>query len=324
MHAARFMAAAIALAERGVGRTGLNPSVGCIIVNQGRIVGRGWTQAGGRPHAEAMALAQAGVAAQGATAYVTLEPCAHQSERGPACAQLLASAGLARVVIACLDPDPRTAGKGAALLSASGIDVQTGVLAARATQNLAGFFSRCSKARPYVTIKLATSLDGAIALADGSSRWITGKAARAHTHLERARCDAILVGAGTVRADNPSLDVRLPGLETRSPRRVMLGSGDPPAGWEVIRQPHDIASLQCNHLLVEGGAKTAASFLRAGLADRLLIYRAPILIGGGVPCLGDFGVTDLGSVHGQWQLRDSRMFGMDRLDVYSNATQPRE
>jgi diaminohydroxyphosphoribosylaminopyrimidine deaminase/5-amino-6-(5-phosphoribosylamino)uracil reductase len=223
-----------------------------------------------------------------------------------------------------LDPDVRTCGKGAAILLASGIAVQTGVLADRASQNLAGFFSRCNHGRPLVTIKLAISLDGAIAMADGSSRWITGDAARAHTHLERSRCDAILVGAGTVRADNPSLDVRLPGLETRSPRRIMLGKGNPPAGWEVIHRPQDISSLQCNHLLVEGGAQTAASFLRAGLADRLLIYRAPILIGGGMPCLGDIGVSDLGSAHGQWQLRDSRMFGMDRLDVYSNTRQTRE
>jgi diaminohydroxyphosphoribosylaminopyrimidine deaminase / 5-amino-6-(5-phosphoribosylamino)uracil reductase len=311
------MVAAIALAQRGVGRTGINPSVGCIIVNQGRIAGRGWTQDGGRPHAEAMALAQAGELAQDADVYVTLEPCAHISERGPSCANILAAAKPARVIIACGDPDPRTAGKGIKLLSDAGIHVETGVLETEAGESLSGYISRTERGRPYVTIKLATSLDGAIAMAGGRSKWITSAAARAHTHLERARCDAILVGAGTVRADNPALDVRIAGLEVYSPRRIMLGSGEGPAGWEAIRRPEDITALNCNHLIVEGGAQTAAAFFRAGLADRLLIYRAPILIGGGIPCLGDMGLDDLANAHGQWRLRDSRMFGMDRMEVYT-------
>ncbi len=313
------MAAAIALAQRGVGRTGVNPPVGCIIVNHGLIIGRGWTQDGGRPHAEAEALAAAGKWEQGAEVFVTLEPCAHISERGPSCAQALALAKPARVVIACHDPDPRTAGKGIAILADAGIRVETGLLAKEARISLAGFFSRTERGRPYVTIKLATSLDGAIALSNGSSRWITGDAARAHTHLERARCDAILVGAGTVRADNPLLNARIPGLETQSPRRIMLGSGDAPVGWEVIRHPAEIASLGCNNLLIEGGAQTAAVFLQAGLVDRLLLYRAPILIGGGKGCLGEIGLADLASAHGQWQLRSSRMFGMDRMEEYTKV-----
>jgi diaminohydroxyphosphoribosylaminopyrimidine deaminase/5-amino-6-(5-phosphoribosylamino)uracil reductase len=313
------MAAALALSQRAVGRTGTNPPVGCVIVSDGRIVGRGWTGNGGRPHAEAMALAQAGGQATGATVYVTLEPCAHQSERGPACAKLLASSRPARVVIAVLDPDKRTAGSGAAILSDNEIAIQTGTLGSEARSVMAGFFCRMLNGRPLVTVKIAASLDGCIATANGQSRWITGNAARAHTHLERARSDAILVGSATVRADNPALDVRIAGLEDQHTRRVMLGSSDAPVGWEVIRQPEDIAALDCNNLLVEGGAKTAASFIRAGLADRLLLYRAPILVGGGLPWLADIGLTDLADAHGQWQLQASRMFGNDRLEVFIKA-----
>jgi diaminohydroxyphosphoribosylaminopyrimidine deaminase/5-amino-6-(5-phosphoribosylamino)uracil reductase len=286
------------------------------LVKDGRVVGRGWTQSGGRPHAEAVALQQAGEEAAGCTAYVSLEPCAHQSERGPACTDILIAARPARVVVALTDPDPRTAGKGFARLETAGIEVERDALPAEAQQGLAGFLTRIGKARPHVTLKLATSLDGCIAMADGSSRWITGEAARAHAHLERGRTDAILVGAGTVRADAPKLDVRLPGLENRSPRRIMLGSGAAPEGWEVIRAPQDMASLNCNSLIVEGGAQTAASFLRARLVDRLMLYRAPILIGVGKPCFGDIGLERLDDAHGRWQISDTRMLGKDRLEVY--------
>jgi diaminohydroxyphosphoribosylaminopyrimidine deaminase / 5-amino-6-(5-phosphoribosylamino)uracil reductase len=315
------MAAALALGERGVGRTGHNPSVGCLIVRAGRIIGRGWTQSGGRPHAEAMALTQAGDDAAGATIYVTLEPCAHMSERGAACADLLITARPKRIVVAAIDPDPRTAGKGVMRLENAGIDVITGVLGGNARASMAGFFSRIERGRPHITLKLATSLDGAIAMADGSSRWITGQAARAHVHLERARCDAILVGAGTVRADNPALDVRIAGLEGRSPRRIMLGSGVPPEGWDSIRAPEDITGLHYNTLLVEGGAGAAASFLKTGLVDRLLLYRAPILIGAGKPCLGNIGLTQLEDAHNIWQLNDTRRFGNDTLEVYTRSIQ---
>jgi diaminohydroxyphosphoribosylaminopyrimidine deaminase / 5-amino-6-(5-phosphoribosylamino)uracil reductase len=310
------MRAALALAERGVGRTGNNPSIGCVIVKDGIIIGSGWTQPGGRPHAEAMALTAAGDAARGATIYVTLEPCAHQSTRGPSCAEMLVSAAPARIVAAIQDPDPRTSGEGIAMLSVAGIEVVTGICADEAKHMLAGFFARIEIGRPFVTLKLATSLDGMIAMADGTSRWITGQAARAHTHLERARSDAILVGAGTIRADRPSLDVRLPGIEDRGPRRVMLGSGDAPNGWTVIRSPEEIGNLDCNNLLVEGGAITASAFLRAGLVDRLLLYRAPILIGAGTACLGDIGLTTLDDAHGCWLLSDTRRLGNDRLEVY--------
>lgn len=310
------MSIALSLGERGVGQTGNNPSVGCVIVKDGKIVGRGWTQVGGRPHAEAMALEQAGNAAKSATIYVTLEPCAHVSERGNACSELLVAAKPSHVFAAIEDPDPRTAGNGFARLAEAGIAVTTGVMASEARISLAGFLARVERQRPFVTLKLATSLDGAIAMANGSSRWITGEAARAHAHIERARCDAILVGAGTVRADAPALDVRLPGLTDRRPRPVMLGNGAAPEGWEAIRAPGEIASLDCNTLLVEGGAMTAASFLNAGLVDRLLLYRAPILIGGGKPCLGDIGLSLLDDAHGRWRLSDTRRLGNDRLEVY--------
>ncbi|HEX8193648.1 MAG TPA: bifunctional diaminohydroxyphosphoribosylaminopyrimidine deaminase/5-amino-6-(5-phosphoribosylamino)uracil reductase RibD, partial [Allosphingosinicella sp.] len=203
------MRAAIALGARGRGRTAPNPNVGCLLVKNGRVVGRGWTQPGGRPHAEAMALDQAGAEARGADAYVTLEPCAHQSPRGPTCADLLISAGIARLVCAVGDPDPRTDGAGVERLRGAGVAVETGLLAAEAERSLAGFLSRLRHGRPYVTLKLALSLDGRIAPASGESRWITGDEARAHVHLERARTDMILVGRGTLEADSPRLDVRL-------------------------------------------------------------------------------------------------------------------
>jgi len=313
------MAAAIALAERGVGRTGNNPSVGCIIVKDGHVIGRGWTQPGGRPHAEAKALEQAGSNAKGATVYVTLEPCAHQSERGPSCASLLVEAAVETVIVAVEDPDPRTAGQGIVRLRDSGIKCEGGVCTVEARHSLAGFLCRIRQERPWVTLKLATSLDGMIAMADGTSRWITGEAARAHTHIERARADAILVGSGTFRADNPRLDVRVSGLQDRSPRRIILGSGDAPAGWEIIRSPHEIATLDCNNLLVEGGAMAASAFVKAGLVDRLLLYRAPILIGAGKSCLGDIGLGALEGAHGQWRLADTRMLGKDRLEVYERG-----
>jgi len=320
---ARFMAAALMLSERGAGRTGANPNVGCVIVAKDRIVGRGWTQPGGRPHAEAEALAQAGKAARGATAYVTLEPCAHASQRGPRCADLLVASGLGRVVIAARDPDPRTNGEGAALLRAAGIDVTTGVLEQEARSAMAGYFARREAGRPHVTLKIATSLDGCIAMADGSSRWITGETARAHAHVERARADAILVGRGTLRADTPRLDVRLSGLEARSPQPVLLShSADGiPAGWLHIGAPGDIAALDLpgDRLLVEGGAGAAAAFLAADLVDRLLLYRAPILIGGGRPALGEIGLPSLADAHGRWRRLDRRMLGEDSLEVYARV-----
>ncbi|MGK6319071.1 bifunctional diaminohydroxyphosphoribosylaminopyrimidine deaminase/5-amino-6-(5-phosphoribosylamino)uracil reductase RibD [Sphingomonas sp. DT-204] len=310
------MGAALTLAERGRGRTAPNPNVGCVIVKDGRVAGRGWTQPGGRPHAEAMALAEAGEAARAATAYVTLEPCAHLSERGPACSTLLVEAGIGRVAVALADPDPRTNGAGIARLNAAGIAAEVGTCAAEARRAMAGFLTRRELGRPHVTLKLATSLDGCIALANGASRWITGPAARAHAHLERARHEAILVGRGTLDADHPRLDVRLRSLEDRSPRRLLLTRGAAPEGWQAVPSPEAIAALDgVDHLLVEGGAETAAAFLRAELVDRLLIYRAPILIGGR-QALADLGLANLEAAHGRWRRADRRQLGTDTLEVY--------
>ena len=325
MDDARWMGAALALSERGRGRTYPNPCVGCVIVADARVVGRGWTQPGGRPHAEAMAVAQAGDAARGSTAYVTLEPCALPG-RGPACADVLLEARGARVVAAFRDPFPAVDGKGFARLAAAGIDVTIGPGAAEAASNMAGFLTRQRLGRPHVTLKLALSLDGAAAMADGRSQWITGDAARAHAHVERARADAILVGRGTWEMDQPKLDVRLPGLEGRSPTIIVLSSRQdaktaaPSLGGlaRVIDMPSAIAELEADWLLVEGGMSTAASFLREDLVDRLLIYRAPILVGGG-RTLGDIGLTELADAHGRWRATDFRRLGSDTLDVYERV-----
>lgn len=309
------MGVALALGERCRGRTYPNPAVGCVVVSNGRVVGRGWTQPGGRPHAEAMALAEAGDLARGAVLYVTLEPCAHISERGPACSDLIVQSGVSRVVVAIGDPDPRTNGQGCDKLRDAGIAVVTDLRSEDARRSMAGFLTRCRANRPHVTLKLALSLDGCIAMNDGRSKWITGPQARAHGHLERARSDVILVGRGTFDADTPTLDVRLPGLESRSPRRALLTRHPAPDGWLPITAPDQITTLPGNDLLIEGGALTAATFLAEDLVDRLLIYRAPILIGGR-PAIGDIGLDDLSEAHGRWALDDTRQLGSDRLDIY--------
>ncbi len=310
---------AAAIAARGRPLSRPNPAVGAVIVREGRVVGRGWTQAGGRPHAEAAALEQAGSAARGATAYVTLEPCAHDSARGPACAMLLREAGIARVVVGCEDPDPRTAGAGLALLRAAGINAEL-LPSPASTRSLEGYLMRAAAARPHVTLKLGTSLDGRIALGDGSSQWITGPEARAHGHAMRARSDAILAGGGTLRADAPRLDVRLPGLAARSPERWVLTRGSAPDGWRAV---NDITAPgafgEAQYLFVEGGAGAAATFLAADMVDRLLLYRAPILIGKGLSAIGDIGLGALAEAHGRWQRSDHRVLGSDTLEVYDRV-----
>ena len=215
------MAHALRLAARGLGVTWPNPSVGCVIVKDGMILGRGTTQPGGRPHAERVALAQAGEA-RGATAYVTLEPCAHHGKTPP-CAEALVAAGLSRVVTALTDPDPRTAGRGHALLRAAGIEVTEGILGAETRRITAGFLKRVTRGLPHVTLKLAAALDGRIATAGGESRWITGPEARAHVHMLRMTHDAVLVGSGTARADDPDLTVRGLGAP-RQPLRIVIDS----------------------------------------------------------------------------------------------------
>jgi diaminohydroxyphosphoribosylaminopyrimidine deaminase/5-amino-6-(5-phosphoribosylamino)uracil reductase len=333
------MRAALALARRGLGAVWPNPAVGCVIVDRGRVVGRGWTQPGGRPHGETEALGRAGEAARGATAYVSLEPCCHWG-RTPPCTDALIAAGIRRVVVALEDPDPRVAGDGVEQLHAAGLEVETGLCEAEAAEINAGFFCRLRNGRPLVTLKLATSLDGRIATGQGESQWITGPPARERAHALRAAHDAIMVGTGTVLADDPQLTCRLPGLAHRSPVRVVvdrylrippatclisdaravptwiltLPSADATrrqallgAGATVIDMdpgPDGNGSLAAalaalgergiTRLLVEGGGRLAAAFVRAGLIDRLIWVHAPMLIGGdGVPAIAEVGLEAL-------------------------------
>lgn len=243
-----WMRVALGLARRGLGRVWPNPAVGCVLVADGVVVGRGATQPGGRPHAEAVALAAAGHRARGATAYVTLEPCAHVG-RAPPCAAALIAAGVARVVVGIGDPDPRVNGAGLAALRAAGIETVTGCLAVEAAELCEGFLRRITTGRPMVTLKLATALDGRIATAAGESRWITGPRARAEVHLMRARADAMLVGAGTARADDPRLDVRGLGLDAVRPARVVAsGELDLPLGGYLGRTARETPLWLCHHV----------------------------------------------------------------------------
>jgi diaminohydroxyphosphoribosylaminopyrimidine deaminase/5-amino-6-(5-phosphoribosylamino)uracil reductase len=312
---------ALRLAEEARGRSAPNPNVGCIIVSpNGRVVGKGATAAGGRPHAEATALEQAGKRARGATVYVTLEPCAHQSPRGPACTDLLLAAKPERVVIGLKDPDTRTAGKGIQRLRRAGIEVTLGVGREAAKRSLAGWLTRLKLGRPRITLKLALSIDGKIALPSGESKWITGEDARRHVHLERAHSDMILVGRGTYLADQPQLDVRLPGLEERSPRRALLTRGEAVDDWEILRNPQDVYSLHdVNELLVEGGSSTATAFLSEDLVDRILIYRAPIIVGEGKSSFGYVGLDAIADAHDRWRFVDDERLGVDRLEVYERV-----
>lgn len=216
----RHMRHALALADAGLGRVAPNPSVGCVLVKNGRVISCARTADGGRPHAEYEAIRKAGSESEGATAYVTFEPCAHEGNT-PSCARLLIDAEVARVVVACQDPDPRTSGKGIDLLKGAGLDVRTGVLEQEALSLNQGFILKILEKRPFVTLKTATSLDGKTALYNGQSQWITSEGARKHVHRMRARHDAILTGIGTVLKDNPTLTARVPGLKHTGPRIVL-------------------------------------------------------------------------------------------------------
>ncbi len=231
----RHMRTAIGLARRALGTARPNPAVGCVVVRDGVVAGRGWTQPGGRPHAETEALRRAGAAATGATAYVSLEPCAHHGETPP-CAEALIAAGINRAVIAIPDPDPRVDGGGIALLREAGVAVETGVCAPEAIELAAGFIKRVTVGLPMVTLKLATTLDGRIATRTGASQWITGEIARDLAHGLRASHDAVLVGAGTAVTDDPALTCRLPGLGDRSPVRVVLD------GREALPATHNLVA----------------------------------------------------------------------------------
>jgi diaminohydroxyphosphoribosylaminopyrimidine deaminase/5-amino-6-(5-phosphoribosylamino)uracil reductase len=239
------MRLALSLGRRGQGNTAPNPAVGCVIVKDSRIIGRGWTQPGGRPHAEAMALAQAGPAARGADVYVTLEPCAHHGQTPP-CADALVAAGVARVVVAIQDSDPRVNGAGLAVLRDAGIVVETGLCADAAAVDHAGFFLATTQHRPFVTLKLANSFDGRIATGTGESQWITGPQARRVVHAMRARHDAVMVGGGTARHDDPSLTVRGIG-PVRQPARVVVSRRlDVPLMGKLARTAAQIPVVMCH------------------------------------------------------------------------------
>ncbi len=332
------MRMAIALGARGLGRAWPNPAVGCVLVREGRVLARGWTQQGGRPHAEAMALAQCD--ARGATAYVSLEPCAHHGKTPP-CADALVAAGVSRVVTALTDPDPRVSGNGHRLLRAAGINVSEGIEAEAARAVNEGFLMRMTEGRPFVTLKLALTLDGRIATASGESRWITGPEARARVHLMRARHDGVLVGAGTARADDPDLRVRGLGVAHQPVRIVATPRLDLPTQGRLSRTAREVpvwllhgspapesakafweargaelidcvnasgarkgldprAMLQAlgarglTRVLCEGGGALAASLIRAGLVDELVIFSAGKLIGDeGRAGLGALGLSAL-------------------------------
>ncbi len=313
------MASAARLSQRGVPLSRPNPSVGCVIIRDGRVLSRGWTQEGGRPHAEANALAAlklAGATASGASIYVSLEPCAHVSARGPSCADLLVDAAPARVIIGQRDPDPRTSGAGIERLEKAGIHVT--VLDDAASKNsLAGYLTQARKGRPFITLKLAMSQDGFIARAPGEEQWITGDKARAHVHSRRAKQDAILVGGGTWRADNPRLDVRLPGLEDRSPERYILTRGQTRPEARSLGQTADVHEMTgVNTLYVEGGASTAAAFLEAGLIDRIELYIAPIMIGSGTRAPAAI----LPDALKDWTMVETCQLGSDRFAAYQRDT----
>lgn len=345
------MAEALRLAERGLYSTDPNPRVGCVIVKDGRTVGRGFHHKAGEAHAEVLALNEAGVAARGATVYVTLEPCVHYGRTGP-CADALIEAGVARVIAAMQDPNPLVAGKGFAKLRAAVIDTASGLLEEQARQLNPGFISRMTRGRPWVRSKLAASLDGRIALASGKSKWISGESAREDVQRWRARSSVILTGIGTLLADDPALTVRLSGA-WRQPRRIVVDAHlrTPPtaqvlkqlgnayiativaeakqhaplvkAGAQILVLPeHDghldlaallrrLAEMECNEVLVEAGSGLNGALLVAGLVDEFVIYMAPCLLGNSARGMFSLPLLENTQQRVALQLTDVRMVGDD-------------
>lgn len=340
----RHMERALELARRGLYTTQPNPRVGCVIVRDGDVVGEGWHRRAGGPHAEALALQAASEKARGATAYVTLEPCSHHG-RTPPCADALVEAGLSRVVIASSDTNPQAAG-GVARLRGAGIEVETGLLEAAARELNIGFFHRIERGRPWVRMKLAMSLDGRTALADGESKWITGEAARADVQHWRARSSAILTGSGTVLADDPRLTVRLDPpftpplrvaldrhlrtpagahlLDGSAPTLLLHGASAQPAACHAdvecgvvaecdtgLDLPAVVAALaerECNEVHIEAGATLCGALMQAGLVDELLVYIAPVLLGSQAR-----GLLDLPSPASMAERRNLTLLGEQRL-----------
>lgn len=347
-HDIRHMRHAVGMARRVWGRTAPNPAVGCVLVQEGQVVVGTHTAPGGRPHAETAALELAGERARGATAFVTLEPCAHHGETPP-CAEALIAAGVARVVVACRDADTRVCGNGLRTLREAGIAVTEGVGEADALPLYAGFFSRIRRGLPEINLKIATSLDGKICYADGSSRWITGEPARMYGHRLRAEHEAILTGIGTALADDPLLNCRLPGLEAASPLRAVMDSAlrlpirsklvrsarEIPLivftlkasarkrgmlearGAEVVELPEmtleyaarTLAARGISRVLVEAGQRMSGHALQSGLLSRLYWFRAPMVIGEVGRAAFTVGV--------ELQAESCQMLGEDRLEVYA-------
>lgn len=357
------MRAALSLARRGLGNVWPNPAVGCVIVKDGLVAGRGWTQPGGRPHAETEALRRAGPAAKGATAYVTLEPCGHHGETPP-CAEALIDAGVSRVVSAIRDPDARVDGGGLERLREAGISVEQGCCGQMAAELNAGYLLARTQSRPLFTLKSATSIDGRIALASGESKWITGEDSRAAAHQMRLDHDATLVGIGTVLADDPQLTCRLPGVQAGRQARIVLDSNlrtpldcnlvrdalEVPL-WiitadgkseaeltpyeeretKVIQAPRSgsgpgvdpgsaaeaLAARGLTRVLIEGGAGIAASFLKAGLADRLAVFRGPTAMGGdALAQYGPLGLEEMTRAPG-FELIGVEAVGKDIKETYT-------
>ncbi|MGH1375994.1 MAG: bifunctional diaminohydroxyphosphoribosylaminopyrimidine deaminase/5-amino-6-(5-phosphoribosylamino)uracil reductase RibD [Alphaproteobacteria bacterium] len=354
----QYIKSAIAMARRGIGRTGENPSVGCIIVKGGHIIARAHTSDNGRPHAEVNALQQAGEKARNATLYVTLEPCTHHGKTPP-CIDAIIAAGIKRVVIGSMDIDPRVDGKSVKLLQNAGVEVLTGILTNECDLLNIGFFTRLTKERPYITLKTACTLDGKIATSSGQSKWITGGQAREHVHQLRSRHDAILVGIDTVLADNPALTTRVTGVEHKTARIILDSDLRTPISSDLVQTAKDmplhifytktsdhydplinagailhevpkydlnavlkvLANSGINRVLVEGGATVHTEFLKQKLCDELHVYRAPTCIGeDGVPVVKGMSIDSL-SKRLDFQCITRRSLGHDCLEIYKKKGQ---
>lgn len=316
---ARWMRLALSLGARGLGQVWPNPAVGCVLVADGRVVGRGWTAVGGRPHAEVVALARAAALARGACAYVSLEPCNHHGKTGP-CSEALIAAGVSRVVVACEDPDPRVAGGGVARLRAAGIEVVTGVLAAEAEAAHLGFFNKVRVGRPMVSLKLATSLDGRIATASGDSQWITGPAARRRVHGMRACHDAVLVGAGTARADDPGLTVRGLGDVPQPVRVVVSRRLDLPVDSQLGRTAREVPVWLVHGASAPSAARDAWDGAGAKLIEVTTVDGGQVDLSAALQALGRDGLTRV-FCEGGGTLAASLLAGdlVDRMAVFSGG-----
>ena len=359
-----WMQKALRLAVRGIGRVSPNPPVGCVIVKENKVIGRGWTQPGGRPHAEVMALQQAGQKSEGATAYCTLEPCSHFGKTPPCCDALI-EAGISKVVVATQDPDLRVDGRGIKRLRAAGVSVVENVCKEEALNIMQGFFNVCEFSRPYVTLKFGMSIDSRLAAVNGESKWITSDEARRSVHLLRAKNDAILTGIGTLLYDDPKLDCRLPGLEQHSPSRILVDSKlriPITSHFALTAKDHHsfiftteksdaakkdiltdmgikILQVQCSvdghvsmsrcleliaeegmtTVLVEAGGYLASGLLKSDLVDKLVLYRAPVIIGGdGIAAWHPLGVEQL-YMSKRFAIQNIERIGSDIKETYTRC-----